>query len=64
MIPESKIVTTNIGEPVHVTLTKNTKGYQWEISVFGSDSEKVMTTINTININLQKEYGGVENDKM
>ena len=34
----TRIIEEN-AQPIHITLTKNTKGYLWEISVFGSDLE-------------------------
>ena len=57
---EPQRIITSIGEPVHVTLTKNTKGYQWDISVFGADADKVLATIKTVDANLKTEYGAVE----
>ena len=44
-------------QPFHVTLTKNTKGYQWEISIHGDNAEKTVDEIIKIDNKLSIEYG-------
>jgi hypothetical protein len=48
---------TRLAEPFHVTLTKNTKGYSWEISIHGSDLVDMKRIIRETNESMRKEYG-------
>jgi hypothetical protein len=59
MSEDQKVVTT-IAEPVHITLTKNTKGYQWEISVHEKNLESALTTVDIADAELKHKYGGEE----
>ena len=55
----TRIIEEN-AQPIHITLTKNTKGYQWEISVFGSDLETMFSQIAVTDSKLRTQYGAVE----
>lgn len=41
----------------HVRLEKNTKGYNWEISVRSDDPQEVMREVQRINQELRTQYG-------
>lgn len=43
-------------DPIRVKLEKNTKGYQWEISVSGPDWEHCLTKIHEANDALISKY--------
>ncbi|MGH7744376.1 MAG: hypothetical protein ACREQ5_06080 [Candidatus Dormibacteria bacterium] len=45
-------------KPVHVTLTKNTKGYGWEVSIHGDDTEEVLRDVEKVEAELKRKYGG------
>ena len=45
-------------EPMKVKIEKNTKGYNWEVAVSGSDLKEIMTKIREANTALALEYGG------
>ena len=45
---------------LHVTLTRNTKGMQWEISYSHEDPETVLALLREVNARLQAVYGGGE----
>ena len=53
---ESKIVSYN-GQPVHLTVTKNTKGRTWEISVHSETPEKVLEAVRQIDTECEKSWG-------
>lgn len=59
MTEDQKVVST-IAEPYHITLTKNSKGYQWEISVHEKSLEYALTTVDIADAELRKKYGAEE----
>jgi len=46
------------GQPVHITLTRTTRGYTWEVSIRGEDTEKAMAAIKSVDEDLRLRYGG------
>jgi hypothetical protein len=49
-----------IAQPYHVTLTKNTKGFSWEISVHAETIEDVLASIDYAQKELSAKYGKEE----
>jgi len=45
-------------KPYHAKVTKNTKGYSWEVSVHGDDADQVLYDVNTMEEALRHRYGG------
>jgi hypothetical protein len=45
-------------EPIKVKIEKNTKGFNWEISVSGDNLKEIMNRIREANTALALEYGG------
>ena len=43
--------------PIHLTLSKNTKGYNWEISVRAKSLDEALVLINDANVKLEATYG-------
>lgn len=39
-----------------IKLMKMSKGYQWEIKVYGDDIDKILETIKDLNCKLQADY--------
>ena len=60
MTEETTRVIEENAQPIHITLTKNTKGYQWEISVFGTDMETLLNQATAADAELKAKYGAVE----
>ena len=56
IMEDQRIVNVN-AQPVHLTLTKNTKGYQWEISVSTDTLDNALATINAADDQLKAKYG-------
>jgi hypothetical protein len=44
-------------EPIRVKVEKNTKGYNWEISVAGDDLDVIFGKLNDAESRLQQKYG-------
>lgn len=44
-------------EPIRVKVEKNSKGYNWEISVTGADLDDIFRKIDTAEERLQQKYG-------
>lgn len=57
---ESTQTLIKMGEPYKITLTKNTKGYGWEITVHAETLEKAISMIDTANNLMKADYGAVE----
>ena len=53
-------INTVIIQPTHVTLTKNTKGYQWEISVHADGGAHAVAEIVQIDTDLKARFGSEE----
>lgn len=49
-----------IAQPVHITLTKNTKGYQWEISIFADSVHNTLAQIDAADQELKAKYSASE----
>lgn len=47
-------------KPYHITLTKNTKGYGWEVSVHGDNPDEAFNLVGDIDERLRKQYGSSE----
>lgn len=50
---------TSVGEqaPFKVEVTKNTKGYNWVIRVYGEDMEEVKTQVENLETWAKTKYG-------
>jgi len=50
------------GQPIHIKLIRNTRGYQWEISVNAETINEALTTLQEIDTKLHEKYknGGEE----
>jgi hypothetical protein len=46
-------------EPLKIKLEKNSKGYNWEISVTGRELEAILAEIRKADQSLRQEYGAV-----
>lgn len=53
-----KQLSNNGGLYISSSLTKNTKGYQWEIKCTGFDSEKIKSKIQEMDNFFSENYGG------
>ena len=49
-------VTEKTEKDLRVTLTKNTKGYNWEVSYSGEDLDAVLSKIREVDQQLRTEY--------
>ena len=47
-------------EPMKIKVEKNSKGYNWEITISGKDLEEILPKLNTANAMLKIEYGNKE----
>jgi len=47
-----------LDEGVRVKVTKNSKGYGWEISVAGKDGDEALAKVSDVDQRLREEYGG------
>ena len=58
---ENEFIVTHIYPPtddqVRVKLTKNSKGYGWEISVAGKNSDEALSVLRDIEEKVRTEYG-------
>ena len=43
-----------------IKVEKNSKGYNWEITISGKDLEEILPKLNTANAMLKIEYGNKE----
>jgi len=50
---------SSVGEPAHIKLEKNSKGYNYEISLYGDDCETVLTQIFEARTRLEKQLAGI-----
>ena len=65
MSEDKQIIVNYMGEPTHITLTKNAKGqYQYEISYHGSDPDQTVDMVEELSMkmevhiqNLYDKYG-------
>ena len=51
---------TRIAQPYHVTLTKNTKGYSWEVSVYSETVDDALVSLEFAEKELKARYGQPE----
>lgn len=47
-----------IAQPIHITLTKNTKGYQWEISIHSEYLGATIDSIGEADAEMRRKFGG------
>jgi len=52
----TKVIST-IAEPVHITLTKNSKGFNWEISIHGESVGQTLLQVEQAEAQLKAKYG-------
>ena len=57
MTEETKVV-NSLQQPVHITLTKNAKGYNWEVSVHGESVGDTIYKVEQAERELKDKYGG------
>lgn len=58
LMSEPIINIQKLAEPFHITLTKNTKGYQWEVSVHSETGEQALEQVQKLEAELKAKYGG------
>jgi hypothetical protein len=51
------------GQPIHLKLIRNTKGYQWEITVDAESAEEALALINDLDTQLKKTYAGEKDEQ-
>lgn len=51
---------TNTALRPHLKLIKNTKGYSWEIKIYGDDLDEAFEAIGKLNQKFSNEYGSGE----
>lgn len=51
-------------QPFKVEVTKNTKGYNWVIRVYGEDMEVVKTQVEDLETWAKETYGDKEDEKV
>ncbi len=62
MTAEEKTYNISVnGQPIHVKLILNTKGYQWEITVDHETIDGALAALATIDNQLRLQYGGRNN---
>jgi hypothetical protein len=55
---EQHIVINTLGQPIHVTLTKTSKGtYNWEVSVHGKDIDETLRLTQQADGYLRAKFG-------
>jgi hypothetical protein len=60
----AQLILNKLAEPVHITLTKNTKGYGWEVSVHAETIIQAMALVEEADKALSAKYssGGGEKE--
>jgi len=56
-------VVSKLAEPVHLTVTKNTKGYSWEVSIHGPSVGETLYMVEEAEKQLKAKYGVEEGSK-
>ena len=53
------VQTQKLAEPVHLTLTRNSKGYGWEVSVHAATLEQAFSQLEQADAQIKAKYGGL-----
>ncbi len=54
-----EISISSVGEPAHVKLEKNSKGYNFELSLYGDDLNSVLDDIFAARSRVEQEIQGI-----